>query len=80
MVAAHPLPGPLDVALEKIANGEGLTKEEAALVRAHMSAADIERTEQMLGVRLEEVLTDSGIAWDDERAFLRGEGPDPWAG
>jgi hypothetical protein len=35
-----------------------------------MSPADVERTEELLDVRLEHLLTDSGMTWEETREAL----------
>ena len=72
-------PAPFDRARAKIARGEGLTREEVAIVRSSLSAAELAQTEQTLGVTLEDLLVDADVSWERERAFLSGEtAVDPW--
>jgi hypothetical protein len=78
MVAARPLPSPLEIALANIEEGVGLTKAEAALVRASMTPEAIAEAEASFGCRVEDLWIDSPVTWEQERAFLLGEGPDPW--
>jgi hypothetical protein len=73
MVAAHPLhlpaSSPAAVALNKLRNGEPLTDEEARLVEATMPK-----------LTAEDLTTDTDVDTEEELAYLRGEGPDPWHG